>query len=244
MKHMRTIIIDDERLARTELKKLLHDFPEIEVIDEAGNAEEGMRKINTQQPDLIFLDIQMPGKSGFEMLEELEYTPLVIFTTAYDEYALKAFEVNALDYLLKPVDSKRLDDAIKKLNLPDYEESEAASFTNHEVLNENSQVFVKDGDRCWFVRLSEIRLFESVGNYAKVFFGPNKPLILKSLNALEERLDPKAFFRANRKHIINLRMIEKIEPYFNNGLLIELKDGEKIEVSRRQAVKFKEMMSL
>ncbi|SDD23476.1 LytR/AlgR family response regulator transcription factor [Niabella drilacis] len=244
MKHMRTIIIDDERLARTELKKLLHEFPEIEVIDEAGNAEEGMRKINTQQPDLIFLDIQMPGKSGFEMLEELEYTPLVIFTTAYDEYALRAFEVNALDYLLKPVDSKRLEDAIKKLNLPDYEESEAASFTNHEVLNENSQVFVKDGDRCWFVRLSDIRLFESVGNYAKVFFGTNKPLILKSLNALEERLDPKAFFRANRKHIINLRMIEKIEPYFNNGLLIELKDGEKIEVSRRQAVKFKEMMSL
>lgn len=244
MKHMRTIIIDDERLARTELKKLLHDFPEIEVIDEAGNAEEGMRKINTQQPDLIFLDIQMPGKSGFEMLEELEYTPLVIFTTAYDEYALRAFEVNALDYLLKPVDSKRLHDAIKKLNLPDYEESEAASFTSHDILNENSQVFVKDGDRCWFVRLSEIRLFESVGNYAKVFFGPNKPLILKSLNALEERLDPKAFFRANRKHIINLRMIEKIEPYFNNGLLIELKDGEKIEVSRRQAVKFKEMMSL
>ncbi|WP_018628029.1 LytR/AlgR family response regulator transcription factor [Niabella aurantiaca] len=244
MKHMRTIIIDDERLARAELKKLLHDFPEIEVIDEAGNAEEGMRKINAQQPDLIFLDIQMPGKSGFEMLEELEYTPLVIFTTAYDEYALKAFEVNALDYLLKPIDSKRLEDAIKKLNLPDYEESEAASFTNHDVLHENSQVFVKDGDRCWFVRLSDIRLFESVGNYAKVFFGPNKPLILKSLNALEERLDPKAFFRANRKHIINLRMIEKIEPYFNNGLLIELKDGEKIEVSRRQAVKFKEMMSL
>ncbi|MGJ7033946.1 LytR/AlgR family response regulator transcription factor [Niabella hirudinis] len=241
---MRTIIIDDERLARTELKKLLHDFPEIEVMDEAGNAEEGMRKINTQQPDLIFLDIQMPGKSGFELLEELEYTPLVIFTTAYDEYALRAFEVNALDYLLKPIDSKRLEDAIKKLNLPDYEESEAASFTNYDILDENSQVFVKDGDRCWFVRLSEIRLFESVGNYAKVFFGVNKPLILKSLNALEERLDPKAFFRANRKHIINLRMIEKIEPYFNNGLLVELKDGEKIEVSRRQAVKFKEMMSL
>lgn len=244
MKYMRTIIIDDERLARTELKKLLHDFPEIEVMDEAGNAEEGMRKINTQQPDLIFLDIQMPGKSGFELLEELEYTPLVIFTTAYDEYALRAFEVNALDYLLKPIDSKRLEDAIKKLNLPDYEESEAASFTNYDILDENSQVFVKDGDRCWFVRLSEIRLFESVGNYAKVFFGVNKPLILKSLNALEERLDPKAFFRANRKHIINLRMIEKIEPYFNNGLLVELKDGEKIEVSRRQAVKFKEMMSL
>ncbi|MCF3111647.1 LytTR family DNA-binding domain-containing protein [Niabella sp. CC-SYL272] len=244
MKHIRTIIIDDERLARSELKKLLQGFQGIAIIDEAGNAEEGMRKINAQQPDLIFLDIQMPGKSGFEMLETLDYTPLVIFTTAYDEYALKAFQVNALDYLLKPIDSKRLEDAIKKLNLPDYEESEAASYTNHDVLNENSQVFVKDGDRCWFVKLSDIRLFESVGNYAKVFFGPNKPLILKSLNALEERLDPKAFFRANRKHIINLRMIEKIEPYFNNGLLIELKDGEKIEVSRRQAVRFKEMMSL
>ncbi|MBO9593374.1 response regulator [Niabella pedocola] len=244
MKHIRTIIIDDERLARSELKKLLQGFPGIAIIDEAGNAEEGMRKINAQQPDLIFLDIQMPGQSGFEMLETLEYTPLVIFTTAYDEYALKAFQVNALDYLLKPIDSKRLEDTIKKLNLPDYEESEAASFTNHDVLNEHSQVFVKDGDRCWFVKLSDIRLFESVGNYAKVFFGPNKPLILKSLNALEERLDPKAFFRANRKHIINLRMIEKIEPYFNNGLLIELKDGEKIEVSRRQAVRFKEMMSL
>ncbi|MBO9619807.1 MAG: response regulator transcription factor [Niabella sp.] len=240
---MRTIIIDDERLARTELKKLLLEFPEIEIIDEASNAEDGIKKINHLQPDLIFLDIQMPGKSGFELLQQLEYTPLVIFTTAYDEYALKAFEVNALDYLLKPIDSKRLEDAVKKLNIPDYEETEGVAFVNHDLLTENSQVFVKDGDRCWFVRLSEIRLFESVGNYAKVFFGVNKPLILKSLNALEERLDPKSFFRANRKHIINLRMIEKIEPYFNNGLLVELKEGEKIEVSRRQAVRFKEMMS-
>lgn len=242
MKTMRTIVIDDERLARIELKKLLQEFPEIEVVDEASNAEEGIRKINNLQPDLIFLDIQMPGKSGFEMLQELDYTPLVIFTTAYDEYALKAFEVNALDYLLKPVDGKRLEDAVRKLNIPDQEE-EGTAFVNQSLLTEDSQVFVKDGDRCWFVKLSDIRLFESVGNYAKVFFGNNKPLILKSLNALEERLDPKSFFRANRKHIVNLRMIEKIEPYFNNGLLIELKDGEKIEVSRRQAVKFKEMMS-
>jgi two-component system, LytTR family, response regulator len=112
------------------------------------------------------------------------------------------------------------------------------------MLHEDDQVFVKDGERCWFVKLSEIRLFESVGNYAKVFFGPNKPLILKSLNALEERLDEKTFFRANRKHIVNLRLIDKIEPYFNGGLLLEMKGGEKIEVSRRQTVKFKEMMSL
>lgn len=245
----RAIIIDDERLARNELKKLLQDFPDIEVIDEAANVDEGLEKISNQNPDLIFLDIQMPGKTGFDLLSELDKTPQVIFTTAYDEYALKAFEVNALDYLLKPVEPKRLADAIHKLELIEERDlhnghSEVTTGVNRGLLTELDQVFVKDGERCWFVRLGEIRLFESVGNYAKVFFGPNKPLILKSLNALEERLDEKTFFRANRKHIVNLRMIEKVEPYFNGGLLLEIKGGEKIEVSRRQAVKFKEMMSL
>jgi len=242
---MRAIIIDDERLARAELRKLLQDFPEVEVVDEAANAEEGIAKIEAQNPDLIFLDIQMPGKTGFDMLASLERSPNVIFTTAYDEYALKAFEVNALDYLLKPVEPKRLADAIQKLHFVESKESISnGEHINRSLLSENDQVFVKDGERCWFVKLSDIRLFESVGNYAKVFFGNNKPLILKSLNALEERLDEKTFFRANRKHIVNLRMIDKIEPYFNGGLLLELKGGEKIEVSRRQTVKFKEMMSL
>jgi two-component system LytT family response regulator len=244
---MRAIIIDDERLARTELKKLLQEFPEVEVIDEAANAQEGIQKIESLRPDLVFLDIQMPGKTGFDMLAELEKSPQVIFTTAYDEYALKAFEVNALDYLLKPVEPKRLADAIQKLHLQPVQPREqniASENFNQSLLSEHDQVFVKDGERCWFVKLTDIRLFESVGNYAKVFFGTNKPLILKSLNALEERLDEKMFFRANRKHIVNLRMIEKIEPYFNGGLLLELKGGEKIEVSRRQTVKFKEMMSL
>lgn len=242
---MRAIIIDDERLARTELKKLLQDYPEVEIIEEAANADEGISKIDNLHPDLIFLDIQMPGKTGFDMLAELERAPHVIFTTAYDEYALKAFEVNALDYLLKPIEPKRLADAMQKLHVAETKENHGATENiNQSLLSEDDQVFVKDGERCWFVKLSEIRLFESVGNYAKVFFGLNKPLILKSLNALEERLDPKTFFRANRKHIVNLRMIEKIEPYFNGGLLLELKGGEKIEVSRRQTVKFKEMMSL
>lgn len=242
---MKAIIIDDERLARTELKKLLLEFPEVEVIDEAANAEEGISKIESLHPDLIFLDIQMPGKTGFDMLSQLERAPQVIFTTAYDEFALKAFEVNALDYLLKPIEPKRLADAIQKLHNGDNKEpkAEAENF-NNSILSDDDQVFVKDGERCWFVKLAEIRLFESVGNYAKVYFGPNKPLILKSLNSLEERLDEKTFFRANRKHIVNLRMIEKIEPYFNGGLLLDLKGGEKIEVSRRQTVKFKEMMSL
>ena len=242
---MRAIIIDDERLARTELRKLLQDFPEVEVVDEAANADEAITKIDTLQPDLVFLDIQMPGKTGFDMLAELERAPHVIFTTAYDEYALKAFEVNALDYLLKPIEPKRLADAMQKLHIAETKENLVLPENfNQSILTEVDQVFVKDGERCWFVKLSDIRLFESVGNYAKVFFGANKPLILKSLNALEERLDQKTFFRANRKHIVNLRMIDKIEPYFNGGLLLELKGGEKIEVSRRQTVKFKEMMSL
>ncbi len=244
---MRAIIIDDERLARTELRKLLQDYPEVEVVDEAANADEGITKIDTLQPDLVFLDIQMPGKTGFDMLAEVDRAPHVIFTTAYDEYALKAFEVNALDYLLKPIEPKRLADAMHKLqNLEPVHNNHNGyvGTENKSLLTEVDQVFVKDGERCWFVKLSEIRLFESVGNYAKVFFGAHKPLILKSLNALEERLDEKVFFRANRKHIVNLRMIDKIEPYFNGGLLLELKGGEKIEVSRRQTVKFKEIMSL
>jgi len=240
----KVVIIDDERLARNELKKLLQDFPSIEITGEASNADEGIKKIDELNPDLIFLDIQMPGKTGFDMLTELDRAPRVIFTTAYDEFALKAFEVNALDYLMKPVEPKRLADAILKLKQAEEKEQAAKAVMSRLSLSENDQVFVKDGERCWFVKLSEVRLFESVGNYAKVFFGTNKPLILKSLNALEERLDDRIFFRANRKHIVNLRMIEKVEPYFNGGLLLDLKGGEKIEVSRRQAVKFKEKMSL
>jgi len=239
---LKVILIDDERLARSELKRLLQEFPDVEVVGEAANAAEGLEKIESLNPDLVFLDIQMPGKTGFDMLTQLEKAPHIIFVTAYDEYALKAFDVNALDYLMKPVEPKRLAEALLKVHQKD--EEELLSYSNRGLLGEHDQVFVKDGERCWFVKLSEVRLFESVGNYAKVFFGTNKPLILKSLNALEERLDEKIFFRANRKHIINLRMIEKIETYFNGGLLLDLTGGEKIEVSRRQAVKFKEMMSL
>ncbi len=238
------IIIDDERLARNELKKLLEQHPEIQIIDEASGVDEGVEKIELARPDLIFLDIQLPGKTGFDLLGELEKAPKVIFTTAFDEFALKAFEVNALDYLLKPIDPNRLSDAIQKLQTElALEQASLLGGSVRGPLTEADQVFVKDGEKCWFVKLAEIRLFESVGNYAKVYFSTHKPLILKSLNALEDRLDEHVFFRANRKHIINLHWIEKIEPYFNGGLLVELKGGEKIEISRRQTVKFKEMMS-
>lgn len=237
---MRALIIDDERLARKELIKLLEDFPEIEVLGEAANVDEAYEMINTHNPDLLFLDIQMPGKTGFELLEMLDAVPTVIFTTAYDEYALKAFEVNALDYLLKPIQMDRLNETITKLEppkLPSEEEKEPK-------LGLSDQVFVKDGDKCWFVSLSDIRYFESDGNYIKVFFENVKPMIHKSLNALDEKLSERDFFRASRKHIINLSWVESIEPWFNGGLMVKLRGGDKVEVSRRQAAKFKEKMSL
>jgi two-component system LytT family response regulator len=238
---MKALIIDDERLARKELTTLLEAHPSIEIVGEAMNADEAEKLVEELNPDLLFLDIQMPGRTGFQLLESLDSAPMVVFTTAYDQHAIKAFEVNALDYLLKPIVAERLSEAVHKVM---EKERVKAGRSGEKKLGLEDQVFVKDGERCWFVKLGEIRLFESVGNYAKVYFGTHKPLILKSLNALEERLDDRMFFRANRKHIINLRWIEKIEPYFNGGLLVDLKGGEKVEVSRRQTVKFKEMMSL
>ncbi|TDQ17209.1 LytTR family two component transcriptional regulator [Algoriphagus boseongensis] len=244
---MRAIVIDDERLARKELITLLNQLETVEVVGEAVNVDDAKEKIEQLQPDVIFLDIQMPEKTGFDLLEELDHVPHVIFTTAYDEYALKAFQVNALDYLLKPVEPKRLEEAINRLigKIEGFAKSqEAAAGQNQKKLTLEDQVFVKDGDRCWFVRLSNVRLFESDGNYIKVYFDNFKPMIHKSLNALDERLDEKSFFRASRKHIINLGWVEGIEPWFNGGLVVTLRGGDRIEVSRRQAARFKEMMSL
>ena len=244
---MRALVIDDERLARKELINLLNQLETVEVVGEAVNVEDAKEKIDQLQPDVIFLDIQMPEKTGFDLLEELDNLPHVIFTTAYDEYALKAFQVNALDYLLKPIEPKRLEDAVMKLQgkmegIAKRESQEGLG--SQKKLTLEDQVFVKDGDRCWFVRLSNVRLFESDGNYIKVYFDNFKPMIHKSLNALDDRLDEKSFFRASRKHIINLGWVEAIEPWFNGGLVVTLKGGDRIEVSRRQAARFKEMMSL
>lgn len=238
---MKALIVDDERLARKELMKLLEEHPSIEIVGEAMNADEAEKMIEELNPDLLFLDIQMPGRTGFQLLESLESVPLVVFTTAYDEYALKAFEVNALDYLLKPIQPDRLSEAVHKVL---DKERQREGRGRDSKLGLNDQVFVKDGERCWFVGLSQIRMFESDGNYIKVYFENNKPMIHKSLNALDEKLDERAFFRASRKHIVNLSWVEGIEPWFNGGLMVKLKGGDKVEVSRRQAAKFKDMMSL
>jgi len=242
---MKALIIDDERLARKELGNLLAAHEGITVVGEAANVHEAEVLIAEHHPELLFLDINMPGGTGFDLLERLDHAPQVIFVTAYDEHALKAFAVNALDYLLKPIDPERLAAALGKLR-----PSGEHAAPGREVLREHDQIFLKDGDKCWFVTLKDVRSFESEGNYVRVRFGDQKPLVLRSLNKLEERLDPLVFFRASRKHIINLRWVEGIEPWFSGGLMVKLKhtgrDGqqESIEVSRRQATRFKDLLSL
>jgi two-component system, LytTR family, response regulator len=237
---MKAIIVDDERLARNELKNLLAEYKDIEIIAECANAEEAKDKIDQLKPDVIFLDINMPGKSGLELVEEISAMPDVVFVTAYDEHAIKAFELNAFDYLLKPVQPQRLAETVKKLS----EKESANKSDNTGPIDKNELIFIKDGEKCWFVKLENVRLFESEGNYVRVYFENFKPLILRSLNNLESRLNERQFFRASRKHIINLSCISSVEPWFNGGLMVKMNDGKEVEISRRQAVKIKDMLSL
>ncbi|HEX2616393.1 MAG TPA: LytTR family DNA-binding domain-containing protein [Flavobacteriales bacterium] len=234
---MKALIVDDERLARKELAGLLEQYEHIEVVGEAANADEAEQRIAELKPDLLFLDINMPGRDGFQLLEALDHAPHVIFVTAYDEHAVHAFQVNALDYLVKPIDPARLEAAVSKL-------PRVSDAPQREQLHADDQIFLKDGEKCWFVTLKDVRLFESEGNYVRVRFADQKPLVLRSLNNLEKRLDPHIFFRANRKHIVNLKWVDKIEPWFSGGLNVKLSTGEVVEVSRRQAARFKELMSL
>jgi two-component system LytT family response regulator len=236
---MNALIVDDERLARSELRRLLAAFPDIVVAGEAANADQARERIAELHPEVVFLDIQMPGQNGFELLESLEPPlPHVIFTTAYDEFALKAFEFSALDYLMKPVDPARLSGAVERAR------GQGRPGEKAQRLAGEDKVFVRDGERCWFVEVGQIRLLESEGNYTRIHFADAQPQLFRSLNAMEERLDPRTFFRANRRQIINLAWIDSIEPWFSSGLLVTLKGGAKIELSRRQAQDFRERMSL
>ncbi len=240
---MKALLIDDERLARNELRKLLAAFPEIQIVGEAAQAKQAREQMAALKPDLLFLDVQMPGETGIEFLESLEPpVPQVVFTTAYDEFAVKAFELNALDYLLKPVDPARLAAAVDRLRRQKQESAPKQQPATS--LESGDKVFVREGERCWFVEVGQIRLLESEGNYTRVHFGDAQPQLFRSLNAMEERLDPKFFFRANRRQIINISWIDRIEPWFSGGLLVHLKGGAKIELSRRQAQEFRERMSL
>jgi len=242
---MKALLIDDERLARNELRRLLAAHADIEIIGEAVDVEDALGKVAALKPELIFLDVQMPGADGFSLLEQLQSPlPAVIFTTAYDEFAVKAFEFNALDYLLKPVDPNRLVAALEKLRPRGSQVPFEASVAPTHRLTLEDKVFVREGDRCWFVPVKNIRLLESEGNYTRLYFDEYKPQLFRSLTAMEERLDDRHFFRANRKQVINLAWVEGIEPWFSGGLLVKLKGGLKVELSRRQAQDFRERMSL
>lgn len=244
---MKVVLIDDERLAREELKLLLKEFKDqVTIVREASNGKEGLKAIKELAPDLVFLDIQMPEMDGFEMLKELDEIPRVVFTSAYDEYALDAFKINALDYLLKPIDPERLKAMFEKIKSEVDEEffSHPSNPREERKLTRNDRVFIKDGEKCYFPLLGDIFFFESQGNYVRMHFENGRPMILRSLNALEERLSSEDFFRANRKHLINIHAITKIENWFNGGLKIKLQNDVEIEISRRQAIRFKEIMSL
>lgn len=240
---MKALIVDDERLARLELLRLLRAHPEIEIVGEARNAAEAERKIKELRPDLIFLDVQMPARSGFELLQETPNPPRVIFVTAYDQHALRAFEFGAADYLLKPIEPARLAQSLERLVAKSDVRQEPIS--SNAILSERDQVFLKDGERCWFVRVSEIRLLESEGNYTRVYFRELRPLLPRTLHALEARLDPKFFLRASRRHLVNVRFIVRVEPAVDGGLNLHLDARDPaVKVSRRRAQTLRARLTL
>jgi len=235
---VRALVVDDEPLARRELRRLLGAIHGIEIVGEAGNVDDARTGIEQLAPDVVFLDIRMPGGTGFDLLAQLDRVPRVIFTTAYDQYAVRAFEVNALDYLLKPIEPERLAAALRKLQtapVPTGAVSAAAPL---------EQLFIRDGPHCWFVPLRDVSLFSAEGNYVRLLWGKERPLLGRSLTALEQKLDPRRFFRANRGQIINLDFIQGVELGTGGRLHVQLREGPEIEVSRRQAKLFRAAMTV
>ena len=234
---MKVLIVDDERLARNELRRLLAEHPEAQIVGEAANALEARQMIEELAPDLVFLDVQMPGGTGFDLLASLDDAPPVIFTTAFDQYAIRAFDVSALDYLLKPIEPVRLAHALKKLRPEPQVQRE-------KLQPSDGKVFIKDGERCWFVAMEQIVLFESEGNYTRVYFDQNRPMLLRSLNQLEARLDPEKFVRVSRRQIVNMDFVVNISPSPAGGMVLTLKDDLKVPMSRRRAAQFKQVNGL
>jgi two-component system, LytTR family, response regulator len=253
------VIVEDSRLARAELRTLLAEIGRVRVLAEAADVAGAVAAIDRERPALVLLDIQLPGGSGFDVLDRVEHLPAVVFTTAYDQHAVDAFERSAVDYLLKPIVRERLAQALDKvrtrLALRSAAPAEAAESQTLESSGTgkplppprrgaDDMVFVRDGERCWFVRLADISGFESCGNYAQAWFDGQRPLVARTLAQLEERLDPQLFFRASRSHLVNLRFVRAIVPWVNDGYRVTLKDGHEVEVSRRQARQLRERLEL
>jgi two-component system, LytTR family, response regulator len=241
---MKLFIVEDSRLARQELRTLLSAHADCEIIGEAANVATALTGIETLQPDVLLLDIHLPGASGFELLDQLDYMPMVIFATAFDQHALQAFERNALDYLIKPIAPERLAQALDRVRQrlrPSVSTTVAPPTVKKGA---DDTIFVREGEHCWFVRLGDISGFEVMGNYAHVWFDGKQPLLSRSLGYLEERLDPTLFFRASRSHLINLKWVTSIQPAMSDGYLVKLRDGRTVEISRRQAKVLRETLEL
>jgi len=245
---MKALIVDDEPLARRELRRLLTAFPWVQVVGEAADVDEALTQVDKLGPALVFLDVQMPGGTGFDLLAQLERLPRVIFTTAYDHYAVKAFEVSAVDYLLKPIEPDRLAAALSKVQAAALAAMSSMPPPNEPAPSRGEapleQIFVRDGLRCWFVPLREVSVFTADGNYVRLQWGKESPMLGRSLVALEEKLDSRRFFRANRRQIVNLDYIESVEMGMGGRLHVQLRDGPEIEISRRQARQFRARMSV
>lgn len=244
MTPLRAMIIDDTRLARQELRTLLADIEGVTCIGEADDVPAGLEAIVRLQPDLVLLDIQMPSGTGFDLLAQLDAAPAVIFTTAYDQHAVRAFEANALDYLVKPVLPERLAAAVARAQARTRHDAAAPEAARRGPLAADDRVFLREGERCWFVALHEISRVVVDGNYARVWFRDEQAMLARSLSALEARLDPALFFRANRNTLVNLRMVKNIDLGVGEGYDLTLRDGSTVEVSRRQARELRERLAL
>ena len=237
---MKAVVVEDSRIAREGLVEMLKSFAEIDVIGEAEHPVPALELIHEKRPDVIFLDIHMPGATGFELLEKLDYVPRIIFTTAYSEYAIKSFDYHTVDYLLKPISQERLAIAIAKLTIA----AEETSIAFKPKLEMNHKIFIKDDDKCHLVSLNSVLYFESCKNHVRVFFDNTSAFVRKSLTQIEERLPSAFFFRANRQYIVNLQAIRRIEEDVGDGYMITMNDSKTIEISRRQVLDLKELLSL
>jgi two-component system LytT family response regulator len=243
---MRALLIDDERLARNALRRMLKAHDDIEIVGGSADVAAAATTIRALNPDLIFLDIEMPGGDGFALLQQLDDVPITIFTTAYDSYAVRAFEANALDYLVKPISAERLATSLARARrvFSQFSQPRSDAPGREQRPTLLRQIFVRDGERCWIVRLADIFLLESEGNYTRLLFAGEAPLILRSLTAIQDKLDPNVFFRANRSQIINLRAIEGVDDDVDGRIVVRLPRGNQVEISRRQSLRLRDLFSL
>jgi two-component system LytT family response regulator len=247
---IRVLIVDDEPLARERLRTLLQEWPGFDVVAEAADAAAAVESITAITPDLVFLDVQMPGATGFDVISAIgpQKMPAVIFVTAYDRYALRAFEVHALDYLLKPFDRDRFQQAVERARslvaharTGDLERRLLAMVEGLRTSPTRVDRFVvKSGGRVFFVRNDEIDWIEAAGNYVKLHVGTETHLLRETMNAIETRLDPDLFFRVHRSHIVNIERVRELQPWFNGEYVVFLKNGTRLTLSRGYREKLQE----